>query len=76
MTPTLATPRNMKRTKDGHRNRGVVALDTETGETFSASPGDYWTIPDDEPLRGAGDTPLVLVVPFTRYRDALTGETL
>jgi hypothetical protein len=86
---SLATPANMKAYELMHPGRdGVepdgtkyhvepvraVALDTFTGETFSASAGDYWSTPDDVPLTGEGGEPLILVVERTYYEDALTGE--
>lgn len=41
--------------------RNVVALDQLTQETFSATSGDYFWQPDDQPLTGEMDLPLVLV---------------
>lgn len=90
MPTTTATPANMRAYADAHPARKVqtpdgeatiiaaipCALDLATGETFAASAGDYWQQPDDEPLRGEDGEPMVLVVPFSGYRDALTGEVV
>lgn len=54
----------------------AVALDVRTGETFSASAGDYWQLGENEPLTNEHDEPLLLVVPTHGYKDALTGEIL
>jgi hypothetical protein len=56
--------------------RRAVALDLSTGQTFSASDGDYFTLADDEPLTGEDGAPMVLAVPTHGFLDALTGQTL
>jgi hypothetical protein len=56
--------------------RRAIALSPVTSEQYSASSRDYWQLADDEPLTDAVGEPMVLVVPFSGYRDALTGEAL
>jgi hypothetical protein len=53
-----------------------LAYDRSTGDTFSASSGDYWQQPDDEPLTGEDGEPLILVLKRTLYVDAITGEQI
>jgi hypothetical protein len=88
--PTLATRENMRRfeaanpgqtidTPDGEvriEPRRCSALDLATGATYSASAGDYFNLPENEPLRGEDGEPLILALKRCEYVDALTGETL
>lgn len=86
-----ATPENMRRFEEmagPHRKVDTpdgpatveplrcLALDPASGETFSASSGDYWDRPDNEPLTNEAGEPLVLVLKRTLYVDALTGERI
>ena len=87
---TLATPANMRKfreanpprqidTPDGPvtiMGRGCFAFSPTTGEQFSADAGDYWPLPDDEPLLDSDGRPMVLAVTRTLFLDALTGEEL
>ena len=43
---------------------------------YSATSGDYWQHPADEPLTGGDGEPLVLAERVTTFRDALTRATL
>lgn len=85
MTQTLATRRNMekfaaenpgRKLDDGGyvEGRRCFAYSRETGEQFSADPGDYFGRPDDEPLKDSDGEPMILAVSETVHRDALTGE--
>jgi hypothetical protein len=60
-----ATPANMKRLCEKHDQPiavpGVVAHSYETGETFSASPGDYFLMDDNECLVDSEGNEMVLV---------------
>lgn len=68
---TQATPRNMEIAQKAGKD--AVALNLETGETFSASTGDYWGYDIDEPLRDDGGQPLVLATKApVAYVDAFT----
>jgi hypothetical protein len=88
---TAATPENMRRfeemagpprtidTPDGPaivEPTRCLAMDPATGDTFSASAGDYYNQPDDEPLTNDEGDPLILVLKRTLYVDALTGEQI
>ena len=90
-TVTLATPHNMRAFEDANPRRAIpqsngctvrieprraVALSFSTGEEYSASSGDYWQLPDDEPLRDADGEPMLLATAHTIYKDALTGALL
>ncbi len=86
-TATLATPANMRRFAELHPGRDLpggghvegrrcFAFSPGTGEQFSASAGDYWTQPDDQPLTDSEGEPMVLAVSETRYFDALNGEAV
>lgn len=86
-TATLATPANMRRFAELHPGKDLpggghvggrrcFAYSPDTGSKCSASAGDYWTLPDDEPIRDADDGAMILAVSETRYRDALTGELI
>lgn len=72
----LATPENMEKCKD---IAGVVALDLETEETFSADPGDYFMMASTFPVKrgsaGKGRE-LVLAVRVCQWVDPLSGEPL
>lgn len=58
----IATPANMKR----YYADGVFAWSPNTREEYSATPGDYWHVPEDDPIRDANGDPMVLVVRETR----------
>jgi hypothetical protein len=75
IAPTLATVANMRRL-EGAGDRDVFAFSPTTGEQYSATAGDYWNRPDDEPLTGEDGEPMVLARRIVRYVDALTGDTL
>jgi hypothetical protein len=66
--------------RDGTRviieGRRAVALSPSTGEEYSASSGDYWQHPADEPLRDADGEPMLLVTRHTIYKYALTGRRI
>ncbi len=59
-----ATPANMRK----YSGSGVVALDRDTGETFSATPGDYFMMGDDEPLTNESGEALVLAISFSGHK--------
>ena len=63
MSTLLATPANM--TKAG--GHPVIAYSPNTHEEYSADAGDYWNLPDDEPLTDANGDPMILVRPVTVY---------
>ena len=77
----LATPANMRKYEQPSRKidtpdgpvtiipRQPVAYSPETGETYSASAGDYWKLPDDEPLRDYYGDPMILVFETHGYVD-------
>lgn len=71
---TLATPRNMQAAlaKSGQPVSvpGLFAYSPNTGERYSASPGDYWDAPLDEPLRDSEGEPIVLVRESSRIDSA------
>ena len=58
---TLATPRNMRI----HEGYGVVAYSPATGEEYSATPGDYWNMPDDECLTDSEGNEMILGVRYS-----------
>lgn len=85
--PTLATVANMQRFKALHPGREIpgggrvegrrcFAYSAETGEKFSADPGDYFGRPDDEPLKDSNGEPMILAVSETINKDALTADAL
>jgi hypothetical protein len=88
---TIATPANMRAFEARNPGRTIpqadgtqvhieprraIALSPSTGEQYSASSGDYWNVPDDEPLRDADGEPMLLVTQHTIYKDAMTGERI
>lgn len=83
---TLATPANMRAVREANPTRHVAGCTIEghraiayspcTGEAFSADDGDYWNMPDDEPLRDSEGEPMILAFPRTIHVDALSGERL
>lgn len=86
-TGTLATPANMRRFRELHpgrvlrgggrvEGRRCFAYSPLTGERCSADAGDYWTLPDDQPLTDCEGEPMILAVSETSYRDALTGAVV
>lgn len=90
MTPTLATPANMRAFSEANPGRSIetpdgpayimgrtcCAFSPITGETASATAGDYFMMPDAEPLRDSEGEPMVLAISRTVYLDALTGEPI
>lgn len=60
-----ATPHNMKlladRAKAPIAAPGIMAYSPTTGEQYSATPGDYWDMPQDRPLIDANGEPMILV---------------
>lgn len=52
------------------------AYSPTTAEEFSGSPGDYFTMGEDEPLIDAEGDPMVLVTSRVSLHDALTGELI
>lgn len=68
----LATVENMRR----YANRGVFAYSPGTGERCSATPGDYFFMAEDRPLRDSEQQPMILaraegrIVPLTTKREA------
>jgi len=78
MLTTLATPANMRAFEDAHPRSSpnvepqrAVTFSPHTGEIYSPGSGDYWQLPDDEPVRDALGEPMFLVVEQTHYVDAL-----
>lgn len=55
---------------------GSEALDLATGETFSATSGDYFQLGPDDPLTNANGDPLVLAVRHTAFLDPATGDEI
>lgn len=86
--PTLATPANMREWERLHPSRKIqtpdgsariegarcFAYSPNTGEEYSATAGDYYNRPDDQPIRDKLGEPMVLAVRVTQFLDALTGE--
>lgn len=72
--PTLATPANMRAWREAHPDRTLpngctimgrrcIAVSiNEPDEQCSADAGDYWNLPDDEPLHDSEGEPMVLAV--------------
>lgn len=59
----LATPANMRRAaQEAPDPARVAAWSPETGETFSATPGDYFALGDSEPVREATTGALLRLV--------------
>jgi hypothetical protein len=52
----------------------AVAYSPHTGEEYSASPGDYWQHPPEEPLRDEVGEPMLLVVATSGYVDAMSAQ--
>jgi hypothetical protein len=75
-TITLATVENMRKAESIAPGLRVIAFSPLTGEEYSATPGDYWNHPADEPLRDSEGEPMILVNRRVSYVDVLTGETL
>ena len=73
-----ATPSNMRRyaqpnIKVGYATvsaRQPFAYSPVTDERYSASPGDYWDMPDNEPLRDSEGNPMILVFEVSKLIDA------
>ncbi len=70
----LATVANMRRCEAAGLR--VVALDPATGETFSASSGDYFWLGDDWLTSEVDGEPLVLVTVVPRTYKAVTEDAL
>ena len=64
-TQTLATPANMRR----FAHLPIVTLDPDTGDTFSATAGDYWQLADDEVMRNESGVALILAVRRVTWHD-------
>jgi hypothetical protein len=61
--PLLATPANMRKLADGPvvvRGAQLFAYSPRTFERFCATPGDYFWLPDNEPLTDSAGEPMVL----------------
>lgn len=86
---TLATRRNMRAFEARHPGRDGVdedgnryhvepvraaAFSPTTLEEYSASSGDYWQLPEDEPLRDENGEPMFLVVATHGYVDAMSPQ--
>ena len=65
-----ATPANMRRFQRPNRTlddgstllaRQPFAYSPVTDERYSATPGDYWHMEDDDVLRDSEDNPMILV---------------
>lgn len=54
--------------------RTCFAWSPFTDERFSATPGDYWNMSEEECLLDSEGNQMVLVTERTLYLDALTGE--
>jgi hypothetical protein len=68
MTEMLATPANMRKLRhiDYRAPAAVVfAYSPRTYERYSATPGDYWHMADDEPLLDENGEPMVLAFEHT-----------
>jgi hypothetical protein len=74
-----ATPANMRiyeRPNRVHPDGGTIiarqpfAYSPVTDERCSATPGDYWNAPDDEPLRDSEGHPMILVFEVCDLVDA------
>lgn len=85
MSPTLATLRNMMRFEELHPRTSpnvepvrTAMLDPDTGETFSATPGDYFAARqnENEPFTNESGTEMLLVVETHGFLDALSGEAI
>lgn len=50
---------------------GLVVLNRSTGETFSATQGDYFMYRDDEPMHGADEEPLILALTIREHSKPL-----
>ena len=68
MTEMLATPRNMSKVAD---RVGVMAWSPNTGESYSATAGDYWNRPPDEPLLDSESEPMILAREVTTIEPIL-----
>lgn len=83
----IATPANMRLWAQqnpgrdlpdgGHvEGRRCITYSPNTGEQYSADAGDYWNLPDDEPLLDSRGKPMHLVTSRTVYEDiTLEGGT-
>lgn len=70
----LATPENMEKCKD---IPGVVALDMETGNEFSADAGDYFMFGPSDIIRGGIERKeLILAVKVCNWVDPISGEPI
>lgn len=60
--PIRATMANVR--KYGNQ-KGVVMYSPRTGERYSATPGDYWDVPDKHVFKGEKGAAMYLGVPFS-----------
>jgi len=67
----IATRENMRKVADVP---GVFVLDTESGDEWASSDGDYFMLSDSEPLTSQDGTPCILVARRTYFINPLTGE--
>jgi hypothetical protein len=56
----LATPNNMKRLESTLGRAGFFSYSPITAERYSATSGDYWDRPGDEPLLDANEDPMFI----------------
>lgn len=74
---TLATPENMRKFAEQSEGARCKAISLSVpGEEASADAGDYFMMPDGEPLIDSEDEPMILVIERTELHDALTGAVI
>lgn len=66
----IATLANMRK----HYREGVFAWSPDTGEEYSADPGDYFAMSEDSMLRDDNGEPMVLAYRTTSF--VILGEEL
>jgi hypothetical protein len=79
MTEMLATPANMRRLAGGPvRVQGatLIAYSPRTFEQYSATPGDYWHMPEDEAIVDRTGAPMVLAYTHEKVTIVVDPETL
>jgi hypothetical protein len=64
----LATIENM------HKHHGCTAYSPTTGEEASADAGDYWWLPNGDPLVDENGDPMILVRKVTEYIEVEDSE--
>jgi hypothetical protein len=62
----IATPANMRKVE---HVRGVFAYDAFNDARYSATPGDYFMLGEDEPVTDGGGEPLILVREICRIEE-------